>query len=312
MEKYKAPKLDDAGGDISKRWRVQYHFRNPDTNKFERFQVTVSSRLRTKSSRYIKARELMNEIKIKLKKGWSPYEEKDPEFSTIIGAIEQVLILKQRTTRPVTYRTYKNLVNPFIAWLKDKKLHRLTVDEINYYHASKYTDFLLMSKKISARTFNNHLRALRNIFNIFIKRELTSVNPFQKIDHLPATEAEIVAFTPKELAIVVNELPEYNYDLYVGAMMVYYCFMRPVEIMRIKIGDIDIRNRIIVVRGAVAKNKSQQTIRIPTLMLKVFLKWDTLEYPRNWHLFDRHLKPSVKEFPPTRLAEQWRKFAKNR
>ncbi|MCD6091926.1 MAG: hypothetical protein J7J72_10525, partial [Bacteroidales bacterium] len=121
MEKYKAPKLDDAGGDISKRWRVQYHFRNPDTNKFERFQVTVLSRLRTKSSRYIKARELMNEIKIKLKKGWSPYEEKDPEFSTIIGAIEQVLILKQRTTRPVTYRTYKNLVNPFIAWLKDKK-----------------------------------------------------------------------------------------------------------------------------------------------------------------------------------------------
>lgn len=310
MEKYKKAKLDDANGDLSKRWRVYYSYRNPETNKFQRFRKSISSKILTKTRRHIKANEVIKAINIKLSTGWSPFAEEDPKFSNLIGALKQILIIKERsTTRPRTYRTYKNMVHTFITWLEDKKLQGLSADELNFIHVRRYMDYLLTTKNYSARTYNNHLIGMRTIFNVLIKREYIIISPFTKIEKLPFEEAEIVAFSNDELSIVVQQLPEYNYNLYIAAMLVFYCFLRPQEIMRIKIGDIDLKRKMIVVRGRVTKNKKQETIAIPAAMVDLLLEWRTLDMPVQWHLFNRQLEPSIKEFPPTRLAERWREFA---
>lgn len=309
MEKYKLAKLDDANGDLSKRWRVFYSYRNPESGKFQRFQVSISSKILTKTNRHILAKEKIKAINLKLQKGWSPFAEEDPKFSNLIGALRQILTIKERTTRNRTYRTYKNIVNTFITWLDEKKLHTLSAEELNYTHARRYMDHLLTNKKYAARTYNNHLSDLRTIFNVLIAREFILINPFSKIEMLPFEEAEIIAFSPEELSVVVNQLPEYNYNLYIAAMLVFYCFLRPQEIMRLKIGDIDLKREIIVVRGRVTKNKKQETIKIPATMVNLLVEWKTMDMPIHWHLFNRELEPGIKEFPSTRLAEQWRKFA---
>ena len=49
MEFYKFTKLDDANGDLSKRWKAYYSFINPNTYKFEQHQEYISSGLKIKN-----------------------------------------------------------------------------------------------------------------------------------------------------------------------------------------------------------------------------------------------------------------------
>ena len=70
------PQLYDAWGDLSKRLCVFYYVRNPKTGKMDRFRdYNISSNL-SASKRYEAGKKLIQEITDKLKRGWTPFNEK--------------------------------------------------------------------------------------------------------------------------------------------------------------------------------------------------------------------------------------------
>ena len=66
------PHLNDAGGDISKQWYVEYAIRNPKNDRMERFRVYEGLSDPSPEKRLILAEKIINEYSEKLKNGWSP------------------------------------------------------------------------------------------------------------------------------------------------------------------------------------------------------------------------------------------------
>ena len=143
---------------------------------------------------------------------------------------------------------------------------------------------------------------------MLVKREWIMTNPFDKIERLQVEEPEIVSFSIDDLANMQRNLPGYDYDLYVCACLIFYCFLRPQEIMRLKVRNFQLNSRSIIISGTISKNKKHEVVQIPNALMPVLKKLD-LNYPGDYFVFTRHLKRSEKEAAPTRMAGYWRKFA---
>jgi len=309
MENFKPAKLFDADGDLSQRWFVFYYFKNPDTGKFERFREMISSSLKTRSDRYAKGKELKEAMNKRLREGYNPFAGADPRQTNIMDAITYLEETKA-TLRKRTQHTYYCLLRRFREFLEDKnvRLTTLTIEQFNYQHAQRFMDYYLKEHKVTNRTYNYAVIHMRTFFNTLMEREWILVNPFKKVKTLEVEETEIVAFTEEDLKILRENLPGYNYDLYIIAGLIYYCFLRPAEIMRLQVYHFHVNEGYISVPGNVSKNKRQNTIDIPDNFIEDLKQLD-LNYPPNDYVFARHLKRGPKEAAPTRIAGYWREFA---
>lgn len=309
MENFKPAVIYDADGNTSVRWFVFYSFKNPDTGKYERFTSYIPSRYKTKMERYTKGKEMITDINKHLREGFNPFSSSDPSKTNILEAIEYIKEC-QSSLRRRTRHTYDCLLRRFEEFLTDGRFgfHKLTVEEFNYMHAQKFMDWYRKKHKVENRTYNYAIMHMKGFFNILIEREWITVNPFKKVKPLPVEDTEIIAFTEADLKILRENLPEYNYDLYIVAGLIYYCFLRPAEIMRLQVYHFHINEGFISVPGNVSKNKRQSIIDIPDNFMDELQRLD-LNYDGNYYVFARHLKRGLKEAAPTRIAGYWREFA---
>lgn len=309
MENFKPAKVFDADGDLSQRWFVFYYFKNPDTGKYERFREMISASFKTRSDRYAKGKELKDAMNKRLREGFNPFSGSDPRQTNILDTIKY-LEETQLTLRKRTRDTYSCLLRRFNEFLVDKKvgLSKLTVEEFSYIHAQRFMDYYRAKRKPKSRTYNYAVIHMRTFFNLLVEREWIQVNPFKKIKTLEVEETEIVAFTENDLKKLRENLPGYNFDLFIIAGLIYYCFLRPAEIMRLQVYHFHIDEGYISVPANVSKNKRQNTIDIPENFIEDLKQLD-LDHPPTHYVFARHLKRGVKEAAPTRIAGYWREFA---
>jgi integrase len=308
MENFKTAKLFDAGGDITQRWFVYYYFKNPDTGKFQRFRAWIPQKIITASGRRNKAHELCTIINKRLRQGFNPFAHMEKKYSSITESMAYVLSIKENTCRKRTKNTYKSMVKIFSVWLKKKHFEKLPIESFNYYHAQEFMDYTKSVLKNSNRTYNNRITAMKTIFKLLVKREWILANPFGNIERLEKEDAEIISFTIDELMVMQKYLPAWNYDLYVCACLVFYCFIRPQEIVRLKVSHFNIKAHTITIPGLVSKNKKNEVVHIPNALIPILEKLD-LKYPGNFFVFAKNQQRGPKEYAPTRIAEAWREFA---
>jgi len=171
-----------------------------------------------------------------------------------------------------------------------------------------FMDYYRAKHKPKSRTYNYAVIHMRTFFNLLVEREWILVNPFKKVKTLEVEETEIIAFTEDDLKKLRENLPGYNYDLFIIAGLIYYCFLRPAEIMRLQVYHFHIDEGYISVPANVSKNKRQNTIDIPENFIEDLKQLD-LDHPPTHYVFARHLKRGIKEAAPTRIAGYWREFA---
>ena len=308
METFKSAKLFDANGDLDKRWFVFYYFRDPETNKWVRLKEWISQTLLTKSSRYARAGEIIKRINLKLRQGFNPFADNNKGLTSIMSALDNFLTSKGYSVRQRTIFSYRSYIKQFKEWLVINNLNNTSVESFSFYQAQDYMDYCCSRKKIKNRTFNNILSALRCIFNFFIEKEMILVNPFNKVKEFAVEESEIIAFSRDDLDIVHDHLPTFCYELYVISLLIFSCFLRPQEIVRLRIRHLKNINDRITIPGNVSKNKKNEGTTVPR-QLKQAIRGLQLDYPDDYYVFGKNLKPSEKPTAPTRIAGKWKKFS---
>lgn len=92
-------------------------------------------------------------------------------------------------------------------------------------------------------------------------------------------------------------------------MLIFYCFLRPAEIMRMKAEDVDYARKTINVRGAMSKNRKTAVVAVPELVIELLRESGRDKAEKDFYLFTKKLKPGKQMAAPTRMAEIWRKWA---
>lgn len=268
MRMYSEPKIYDAKGDLSKRWYVYFSFRNPATNKLER-QTPIYldiNNYKTVAERREAAKNLQWAISRILKNGYNPYvtsklEQLDLSYS-IKDAFEFALKNKKNLISENSYTDFKSRITQFKNWLGKNGIDELyNIETITKKSVKIYLNEV--AEKSSARNRNNTRSNLNILFKVLEDNEIIKSNFIPTINVLKSNPERNKTYTSTQIK-AIQKLLKNEPILSVMIAFVSYNFLRPLEVCRLKIKDIDLVDKKIMVR---AKNKKVKIKIIPDIVI---------------------------------------------
>ncbi|NIK93078.1 site-specific integrase [Mangrovimonas sp. CR14] len=307
---YSGPKIQDANGDLSKRWYVYFSYRNPETGKLER-QTNL-----TGGANYFKTREerlaVLTGIYTILKKmlvaGFSPYEDNTERYQRFMGetvepakkkksksnkskkakkskkkvktveerpvvvpvetmgetvtkAFNFALRMKQISVSEKSHNDYKSQVKVFSSWLRKNYKEVKYIKQVSRKVMMDFLNHIELTK--SSRTRNNYRTNLGALFQLLENNELIDKNFVHDIPKIKTTPVRHKTYTEEELEKIFKYLEKEDPHLLLFIKFVCFGFLRPVEACRLRVKDVDMKNRTLTFK---AKNSPLKTKIIPEIL----------------------------------------------
>jgi integrase len=314
---------------LSKDWYIYYKFMDDATGKLKRMPNIKGgcNRYKTKKDRIKILSQLRDALEYLLEKGLNPYQEantellvvnkpslsktqttteqpKEKEIVTleIVKAepVEQVLSIKdafdyalkikKKSLNPTSYLNFAGRINRFKKALdQNAPITSLTRKQTNAYLNS-------ILESTSARNRNNTRIDLSSLFEVLTNDEIIPENFIKRINTLKTKPERNKTYTPDMQQNIYAYLEQNDPLLLLFIKFISYNFLRPVEVCRLKVGDLDISDRKLYVR---AKNKAVKIKIIPDILIQ--------ELPDL-----SHLKSTDFLFTPTKIGGEWIATENNR
>lgn len=285
------PKIYTANGDLKKRWYVYFSFRNPETGKLQRMKniYGTANTYKTKEERLAVLIAYRKSLLKYLKQGFDPFkdntalfhQEKGKESKPISEKVESAkpevneeskmdlkeafdfgLKIKEKLLSPTTKRAYDNRIKNFLKWMQENKLEIETIDQLTKKEVIDFLNEVL--SKTSPRNRNNFRVDLSSIMQALEDNDIIPINFVKKINVLKTTPERNKTYTTEKQEEIFAYLDEKDPVLMLYIKFISYNFLRPIEVCRLKVGDIDLKNKTIQFK---AKNSPLKTKIIPEILL---------------------------------------------
>ncbi|HCE54388.1 MAG TPA: integrase [Lutibacter sp.] len=279
---YSTPKIYHGGKDydLTKRWYVYFSFRHPETGKLVRQNpifAKFNSLYKTKKERLTNFNILRETLENFLKDGYSPYKNEpiENEYSAS-SALDFALELKEKTVSPSTYKGYYNRVNVFTKYLKGKGLDIANIKSIDKKIVTEFLNQTLRTSGASNR--NNYRQDLSAVFSVLVENDYIEYNFIEKIKKINSKPTRNKTYSQDKVDEIYKELETSDPLLLLFIKFVSYNFLRPVEVVRLKVKDINLKDGTLTV---LAKNKAHKTKIIPDILIKELNKLE-LKNPEHY------------------------------
>jgi integrase len=180
----------------------------------------------------------------------------------ISEAFKITLDLKVNMMNKNSFVQYKSRIGLFEKWLKEQKYYKNGTDFITKRTVIEYLNEVL--KRTSSRNRNNSRTDIASMFQLLEDNELIKDNFVRKIPVLKSVPKRNKTYTPKQEKDIYVYLKEIDAHLLLFVKFISYSILRPIEICRLKIEDVDVEDRKLYVK---AKNKPVQIKIIPEILL---------------------------------------------
>lgn len=271
-------KLYNCGGDVFKKWFVYFSYRNPETGKLERIKVSDGfGQYKTAEEKTTYAQKLIASINLKLKNGWNPFAKEHMLYrlvedeaiynSTLLTFhLQTALDGCKPDLRKKSYQSYQSYLNGFKVWLESEKLSIISIQEFNKGQARQLVDYLIIVRKLARKTRNAYLITMKMLFQKVVDEDIIITNPFVKIKRVSHSSVPVRHFDDYQKQVLKEHISINNPQLWLLIEFMFFCFLRPNELRRIKTRDI--HGGKILVKGEIAKNKKTEYVLIPKPLLK--------------------------------------------
>ncbi|MCX7551841.1 tyrosine-type recombinase/integrase [Xanthomarina sp. F2636L] len=297
---FSAPKIYTANGDLKKRWHVYYSYRHPETGKLQRMKNIYgnANRYETKEDRLAILSVYRMKLLSLLKEGFNPFEDNtqryqqredkrlnpvidkhsEKEKSTAVKelevapqepvltyreAFEKGLKFKEKLISDTTKRSYENRLKNFLLWVEKHYPNLESITAIDKKLVMEFLNHIL--DQTSARNRNNYRTDLSSIMQALEDNDIIASNFIKKIPVLKSIPQRNKTYSKEEQEAIFEHLEETDKTLLLFIKFISYNFLRPIEVCRLRVGDLDITNKRIQFK---AKNSPLKTKIIPDLLLQ--------------------------------------------
>ncbi|AOW20761.1 tyrosine-type recombinase/integrase [Urechidicola croceus] len=324
------PKIYIANGDINKRWYVYFSYRNPETGKLQRIKniYGIVNNYHTKEERMSVLSVYRRKLLKLLKAGYNPFldntevhdqskkkvekkvevkekskvlavkevipDKKEKPSMSIREAFEFGLNLKVKVISESTMRGYENRVKLFLAWIDKNHKELKSINDLNKRVVAEYLNSVL--DKSSARNRNNYRIDLSSVLQAVVDNDIIEQNFIKEIPVLRSVPERNKTYNKEVQEEIFEYLETEDPILLLFIKFIGYNFLRPIEVCRLKIKDINLNNNTIQFK---AKNSPLKTKIIPEILLS--------ELPDLSKLDKNHFL-----FTPKSIGGKWDSSTENR
>ncbi|MEO1808603.1 MAG: site-specific integrase [Bacteroidota bacterium] len=262
-------KIYDASGDLSKRWFVYYF--NLEGKRIKVYGGI--NRGKTKAERREIAEALLEEIHL-----YAEYK--------LIRHLRLYLESKRKTLRHRTYNSYSSRFNRFKSWYRGQTMNGL--------QAQAFLDYQVEVRGLGPTSVNMLRTFMSTAYIWMIKRGHEKENPFAGTEKLKANPEPARYFQPHQIKILQNVISKESPELWLFCQFLYYTFIRPAELRRLRIGDIVFSSQQIYIPSSKSKNKKSQHVAIPRAFWGV-VQENFAHLPSHLYIFGKGGEPGEQQ-----------------
>ena len=276
---YKLPRLVDG-----KKPYIVFYVWNENTSKLERIRRQVPKGVDKKA--WVK--EKIKSITEILVAGYRIMKPKEPETQestiqieikeniTTLQALQEIYEIRKRENTANSASREKSFVKVFSEFLRSQGLEFLPLKDLQNKHITAFLDGI-KAKGNSNLTRNNYLTWLKAVLNTLKARGYIETNPAQNIKKLKEEQTKSIALEPSHLRLILQTIKETDTETYIFCLFVFYTFIRPIELRRLKVGQINLATQKIVIYGNQSKNKKTEYVMLPEPLKRVLQETKFLE-----------------------------------
>lgn len=297
-------------------WYVYFSYEYPDAEhrpegkRLKRFiKKGGFNRTKDKKQKEQQFQALASAYNYLMKNGWSPFHNDnlstpdDMEDKNLLFCLDYVLNVKKVNIRRRSYESYKDTIRVFREYLKAKKLEYIYPKMLTVPIVIGFGDYMLNEKKYAGKTFNTHRTALSIFLGELKNRGIITSNPALAIKIQAETTKSHVPFSTEQRAVLKDYFAKNNPRLGYFCQFVYYAYIRPLELLSVRVGDIDLTRRVIVIKGEYSKNRKQQSIYIPDGLARTILDMELHKHSPSDFVFGYQLQTGPKQYSRNRVSE---------
>ena len=182
----------------------------------------------------------------------------------ISEAFDYVLKLKKNQVKHRTLQDYGHKSKAFLLWLSENHPEIRTMDKLTKKILMDFLNHILM--KSSARNRNNFRLALGTMLQTLEENELIGFNFIKNIKPLASVPKRNRTLTLEMENAIFSYLKKVDPILLLYIKFVAYNYLRPIEVSRLRVRDLNLKSRTISFQ---AKNSILKKKTIPQILLDV-------------------------------------------
>ncbi len=312
LVKGKKPIKIPKGSSLEKEWAKNVWYVNYSFNgKQYRLKGDIN-RLKDYKEKAYQGEVLLQSIKDDLKNGFNPDNPEafiaqiTQENISLPDAVEKYLEELRNYTRPKTVVSYQSKLRYLIEAFPNKRVKDFTARDIEKYihnkiHSTKPAKLFLHNKSIQLKKAipwtQNTVRSAKGIFRAFFQWCIN--NKFYVVDN-PASKIEAkkirsevaakprhIPFTKEDLGKVMDYLDKNDKPVAFFCRFIYSTCLRPGEISKLRLNDIELTKGQITVPLDTTKNTKKTSVDIIDIepnLLEQIKKLEIERYPSEYFL----------------------------
>lgn len=213
---------------------------------------------------------------------------------SIKEAFQFGLKTKKSVLGATSYSGYQGRINRFLTWL-DKNGN--SSDKISTLEKKTFINYLnYVLENTSASNRNNTRTDLSSLVQTLVDNEIMTDNYLKTINVLKSAPERNKTYSVTQEKDILEYIEKNDVILLLYIQFITYNFLRPVEVNRLKIGDLDLEGKKLFVR---AKNKAVKVKIIPQKIIDLLPDLSSMD-------------PNHYLFTPTAIGAEWEAEENNR
>ncbi len=325
----KFPKLNDKGGDVSKKWYVEYFYRIPNETTPRKRRISEGLCSGTAEQRYRNASIIIERVTRMLK---SPdlFKIKPDEMTKVLAddttlrpeadryaAYQNATSAKNLTAEFIeylngsiaqkTYETYKSKLRIFCEWCERENVNIIQAERETLL---PFFRSLATERNLTKRSIFKYKQILHSFYNYLLDKNYIFENPVRDIPNY----GTIVDMAPAPMEKSDTErlkaaIQKHDPQLWLACMIQYYCAIRPgTELRLLLVGDINMQTETITIRQQNAKNRHKETVPMPAPVKAMIEQLGYMNYSPDFYLFGPYGIPAAQPMGKNTLRNRFNKF----
>ena len=295
---------------------IEYNVFNPVTMKMERQRIRLeklSRQFKNRTQYKQQVMQLMMNLTGKLAGGWTPYGETQnvAEYTPINRAIEAYIADKSRDLRQASMVSYKSVADIFVDWLTAQSIHEMASYLVTQRICQRFMDELRDRPKFNNNTYNTYLKKYRACFAWMVEHNYCKENPFDKIKTRQKQE-KIRTLIPVDAreAVITNVRTSKHPNYEIVMHLVFTSLIRPSEIERLQVRDVDLKNKCIHVPPEKAKTHKERFAPLSDDCIDLLIPLLAKGTKPEWYLINSQYECGPKPCYHAMFKKHWMKIRK--
>ncbi|MDR1341536.1 MAG: site-specific integrase [Prevotellaceae bacterium] len=296
-----------------KEWYVGWHSYDPVLQAMRRKKIKLNH-IKRKIERRTYANDLIIRVYEKLRRGWNPWiaTENSKSYAAFADVCEHYgkTITKRAEEgiyRQDTYTSYMSYLRNIKKYNQELKSPITYIYQFEKQYIIDFLEHIHIDRDNSARTRDNYLGWLKSFAEFLVQKGYLKEKPTEGIASFSKwTKKKEREYLPEDILMKVKaKAEESNKYFLLASYILFYMFIRPKEMSRLKIRDINLKNRTIVITDEQSKNRRTAPITLPVKIIHLMIDLKIFEHSGDCFLFSKKMMPEKEYQSEKQFRDFW-------